>query len=375
MSLKCWQVIKHLESWARPELAENWDNAGLQVGDRNQAVNRIVLALDVETDVIDRAIAAGADFVITHHPLTMSAVSRFTTDSWLGRTIARLCRHGVSLYALHTNLDKVAGGVGEILADRLGLTDLKILLPEGEKFYKLAVFAPFEHSEAVLKAMCGAGAGRFPNYSDCSFQSRGIGQFRPLAGANPFVGRIAEVESVEEMKLETIVRKRDLPAVLSAMLEAHPYEEVAYDLYQLENRLPADAGLGRIGRLQARLTAGQFVSLVKERLGLTAAVVGGRLADRIETVAVVGGSGATLAGKAKIAGADVLVTGDMKYHDAQEAYRQGIMVVDVGHFASETVVLGELCRRLRQAASEEGWGLADGDIYVDDAFAGYMKIW
>ena len=330
MSLICQDVLQVLEELAPRRLAAGWDNVGLLVGSPMQPVTSVVVALDVDSTVVDFALAQGANLIVAHHPVIFKPISSLRQDTPQGELLYRLIRHDIAVICCHTNLDAALGGVNDALAAALGLEQLRPLLGESEKLYKLAVFVPETHMTAVQAAMGNAGAGHIGGYSHCSFSAKGEGSFLPQDGAKPFIGEPGRLERVVEYKLETIVTESVRRQVLEAMLSAHPYEEVAYDLYELANTA-AGWGFGRIGL--RRLPAG----VVK---------AAGNPDGLVRTVAVCGGSGAEFIKQAQQAEADVYLTGDVKYHEAQQAVAQGLAVVDAGHFGSEYPVVSQLTQYL-----------------------------
>ncbi|MCL6611551.1 MAG: Nif3-like dinuclear metal center hexameric protein [Peptococcaceae bacterium] len=346
-------IFDLIEDFCPPGLAEEWDNCGLQAGDPEKPASRVLLALDMDEEVLSEAVEKEAGLVVTHHPLLLKGIRQIREDRHPGRLLARIIRSGITVYAAHTNLDSAARGVSAVLAEKLDLTGVRVLRPGGEKFLKLAVFVPPDHVDAVREALAQAGAGWIGNYSHCTFTAGGTGTFRPLAGANPYIGRVGNLEKVEEARLETILPARLAGRVLETMFSAHPYEEVAYDLYPLENR-PENTGIGRLGRLQAPLPLGEFAQKVREALGVPAVRSGGPAERLVNQVAVCGGSGGDLWPLALAGGADVLVTGDIGYHGARDMLAAGMCFVDAGHYGTERVILDPLAGHLRDRCREKG---------------------
>lgn len=370
MAAKCGDIFKIIEEMAPGRLAESWDNSGLQVGDAAAEVHRVLLALDVDLAVAREAREKGAELIVCHHPLLLKPLKNVNLAHPSGKLLGFLIKNDITVYAAHTNLDLAAGGVNAALAERLGLRDLAVLRQTGrERYLKLAVFIPSGHLEAVRDAVAEAGAGWIGNYSHCTFATPGTGTFMPRAGSDPYLGRTGELEQVEETRLETIVPAGKLKAVLQAMLQAHPYEEVAYDLYLLENEGPA-RGLGLVGTLPEELSLGEFARRVKSALGLTGLRFGGRPDSPVRKVAVCGGSGAELWPDALKAGADTYVTSDLKYHPAQDMLAAGLNFVDAGHYGSEAAVLASLQDYLGRRCRETGLNL---DLFlsqtITDPFA------
>lgn len=340
MPVSCQTVISILEKFAPRQSAEEWDSGiGLQIGDPRQKIKSIFLSLDLDMRVLQEAKAAKAEMLVVHHTPFFKPLKNLRSDLPNGRLITEIIKNGMALYTLHTNLDAVSGGVNDVLAAKLKLQDVAILSPGSkQKLYKLVVYTPLEYNEQVRQALSKAGAGWIGNYSDCSFQVKGTGAFKPQEGTDPFIGTIGKLERVEEIRLETIVYEQKLSSVVKAMIKAHPYEEVAYDVYLLANEA-VTAGLGRIGQLAEPVTLEKFITIVKENLAIDTLRYCGEKEKMIRKVAVCGGSGMYYWQQALFAGADVLLTADIKYHDAQDAIANGLALVDAGHFATEQPVM------------------------------------
>jgi len=362
MSVKCQVIIDVMERFAPKDLAESWDNVGLLVGSPAQQITKLLITLDVTQAVVDQAVQDGINMIVTHHPILFKAVTNIRTDLPQGQIIASLLKANIAVYAAHTNLDMANGGVNDVLASKLNLQDVQPLTRSyTEKLCKLVVFVPDTHMEVVRKAIVEAGAGHVGNYSHCTFVSNGIGSFLPLDGTQPFIGRSGVVEYVDEARLETIVPEKISRRVVKAMLKAHPYEEVAYDFYQLSNSTHS-LGFGRIGKLMAPMPLAAFLPQVKGALGIQSISVAGPQDKIVKKVAVCGGSGAEFIHKAVFAGADVFITGDVKYHQAQDALAAGLVVVDAGHFATEQPVVAALAEYLTFCGTKDKWAV---DISVD----------
>lgn len=372
MSVKCQVIMDAMEGLAPRYLAESWDNVGLLLGSPAQKITKVLVTLDVTQVVVDQAVEDGIDLIITHHPVIFKAVKNIRTDLPQGKLLASLLRANIAVYAAHTNLDSGTDGVNDILAAKLQLQDAKPLaVSYTEKLYKLIVFIPETHLEVVRQAMWEAGAGHIGNYSHCAFATTGTGTFMPLDHAKPFVGEWNKLEAVEEIRLETIVTEKNSRRVVKGMMKAHPYEEVAYDLIALEN--PGNSlGLGRIGKLPTPMLLSQFISRVKNALGIQYVSVAGSQDKMIKKVAVCGGSGASFVHKAAFSGADVLLTGDVKYHEAQDALAAGIAVVDAGHFATEQPVVPYVAEYLVGCSIKDKWNL---DIRVDTVNQDVLTIY
>ncbi|GAB6933902.1 Nif3-like dinuclear metal center hexameric protein [Calditerricola satsumensis] len=347
-------VIQFLEAFAPKHLAVPDDRIGLQVGTLEKPVRRVMIALDVLEPVVDEAIAKGVDLIIAHHAPIFRPLTALRTDLPQGRLLAKLIRHDIAVYVAHTNLDVAPGGINDLMAERLGLLDTEVLDPlYEEKLKKIVVFVPKTHHRQVLDAMAEAGAGWIGNYSHCTFNVEGTGTFLPREGANPFIGQPGKLETVEEIRLETIVPEPLLKRVIQAMLKAHPYEEVAFDVYPVENAGRV-YGLGRMGKLPEPLSLRALAEKVKEAFAVSAVRVVGDLDRQVETVAVLGGDGNKFVAKAARRGADVLITGDVYYHTAHDALALGLALIDPGHNV-ERIVKDALRARLAEELRRAGY--------------------
>lgn len=345
-------LIGVLNTLYAQSLAEDWDNVGLQVGDPTAVVKRILVCLDPEEQAIAEAQRLGAQMVISHHPLLFKPLKRLSPVDEVGRTLFRAIRNEIAVFSAHTNLDRAADGLNDWLAARLGLEECQPLeKPQRGDFYKLVVFVPRGHETSLMDALFSSGAGHVGEYDRVSFRASGSGTFRGSENANPFLGQPGVVEEVDEFRLETIVPAARLNKVVERMLKAHPYEEVAYDLIPLANQR-SDVGLGRIGRLAEPLNLKQFADQVRKLLMVPSVRMVGEVEQAIKKVAVCGGSGISLLSEALRQGADCLVTGDIKFHDAQRARAEGLTLIDAGHFGTERFMVAELSARLRQVLSE-----------------------
>lgn len=344
-----------IEEGAPRHWAEAWDNVGLLVGDPGAPVQRVLVALEVTDPVLDEAEACGAQLLVVHHPVIFRPLKALRPDTAAGRRLFRLLRTGIAVYAAHTNLDVAAGGTNDLLAAAVGLNGARVLNPTGsDRLLKLAVFVPRGHEDTVRDALADAGAGVIGNYTHCTFEAPGTGTFKPTQGADPFLGQVGELERADELRLEVILPESRLAACLAAMRAAHPYEEVAHDIYPLVNPGPV-RGHGRVGTLAGPMTVAALAQRVKRALGVPFVRIAGDPAAWVERAAVAAGAGADLIGAAAAAGAQVLVTGDTKHHEVQDALDAGLAVIDPGHYASEAPVVPAMAERLRQAAAVRGW--------------------
>lgn len=353
MAVRCQTLIDLLEDIAPTGLAESWDNVGLLVGDPQAGIEGVLVALDLTQEVIEEAVNKQCNFVLLHHPPIFQPLKRLTSSNPEAKLILSAAKNGLNLYAAHTNLDKALGGVNDRLAQVLALNNTEILSAKvKEQHYKLVVFVPETHEKEVRQAIGDAGAGFIGNYSHCTFRAKGTGTFLPQSGADPFLGEVGQMEEVAEFRLETIVPEKILGKVLQAMLKAHPYEEVAYDLYPLAALGTPKGGLGRIGSLPEPLPPEDLIALVKEKLSISSVRVVPGTHELIRRVAVCGGSGGGLIKEAARKGAQAFITGDIDYHEGQLAESLGLMLVDAGHGATEKVVLPFLVEQLNNLLNE-----------------------
>lgn len=351
-------VAAWMDQWAGPSLAMDGDPVGLQLGDPSKPVTTILVALEVTPDVVEEALAHRADMIVSHHAVLYRPVSRIREDDPSGAILRSLIRADVAVYNAHTNLDVVPGGVNDQLAERLGLGNIEILAPTWKRrMVKLAVFVPSDHHRQVLDAVCGAGAGWIGKYSSCTFNIPGKGTFRPEEGARPYMGTVGDLEEVEEIRLETVVPEDRLGPVVEAMLSAHPYEEVAYDVYPLE--WPVETfGIGRVGTLPRPMFLSDLAGFVKDRLQAPGVRFCGDPGRVVSTLAVLGGSGMAWADDALRRGADAFLTGDVKHHDALDAVAGGLAIIDAGHYSTEKWVVPAVVNYLRSRSSEAGISLS-----------------
>ena len=338
-------IIRVLEAWAPPVLQEDYDNSGLQVGDRNAEVRAALIALDCTEEVVAEAVKRGCDLIIAHHPVIFRGLKSITERTGVERTLLAAIRNNVAIYAIHTNLDNVIDGVNAEIGACLGLQGLRVLDPKPGQLRKLVVFVPMEHADAVRNAAFQAGAGHIGNYDECSFTAGGMGTFRPGSGTRPFVGEQGIRHSEAEFRLEFIYQAPLERGIVQALLAAHPYEEVAYDIHPLANVHPG-IGAGAIGVLPEAMEEGRFLELVRTAFGAKAIKHTALRGRPVERVAICGGSGAFPIGKALGAGADAYVTADVKYHEFFSPEGQ-MVLVDVGHYESEQFTMRLIQRHLR----------------------------
>lgn len=330
-------------------LAEEWDRSGFQIGDLDRPCRRVLVALELELRHLE--LLPELDLVVVHHPLLFRPISEIRARTPIGTKIQALLKNDVALFALHTPYDVAQGGLGEVLAGFLGLTEVRPLLPQG-KLLKLVVFVPVGYEDKVAQAMFAAGAGKIGKYGHCSFRTPGIGTFLPEEGARPFLGEVGQEEHAEEIRLETILPAERAEKVVKAMLSAHPYEEVAYDLYPLENETSLH-GLGRVGELPAPTPIAEILGEFGKHLGAKPRELVAKK-DRAKRVALCGGSGGDLVPYAIAAQAELYITGEASYHRLREAEEFGLAVALFGHAETERPFVKHISELLRQEFPELG---------------------
>lgn len=353
------EVVRLLDGWYDPAWAESWDAVGLVTGDPDQPVRKVLFAVDPAPAVVDEAVAWGADLLVVHHPLLLTAVSSMAATTPKGRVLHTLATNGVALLTAHTNADVPADGVNESLARAVGIVDPRVVVDEGrEGLDKLTYFVPAAQADTVREAVADVGAGQIGDYDRCSFSTPGEGRFRPLDGATPTLGSVGRTETVEEVRVECVLHRSRRHAVVAALVAAHPYETPAYDVVALANDAgPSGRGHGRIGRLAEPTTLRDFAHRVRDVLPGTAhgVRVSGDPDRRVETVVVGSGAGDYLLDVVLGTGADVYVTSDLRHHRASE-FREhdGPALVDVAHWAAEWTWLPVAERKLAVALADRG---------------------
>lgn len=351
MMVRVGDIARIIETIAPLHLALPGDNCGFQTGSPETRVRGVLVALDPSIEAVRRTVAAKANVLVTHHPLFYEPVRRLDPASSNGAAASLALARSIAVYSAHTSLDAAPEGLARELARLAGLEDVEFFpAPLSERWFKVVVFVPGESRERVHRAMADAGAGALGRYDRCAFVTAGQGMFRPLAGSRPAIGKKGRTEQVDEDRLEVLVEEGAVTGVLAAMKRAHPYEEVAYDVYPL--RLPEKGGIGCLGRME-----GSSVRDLARRLGrkLGAEVrISGKPPGRIRKAAVVPGSGGSYLAAAARLGARLLVTGEVRYHQMLEAEHLGMGIVELGHDRSEMPAVDIMARALRKGLAETG---------------------
>lgn len=331
--MKVGEIISALEAFAAPELQEDYDNAGLLTGNRDQECTGVLCTLDVTVAVIEEALEKECNLIVAHHPVIFKGLKRLNGRNYVEQVIIKAIKSDVAIYAAHTNLDNVLLGVNYTIAQRLDLKNTTILQPKKGTLRRLITFAPVDKAEEVRKAVFAVGAGHIGKYDECSFNSEGTGTFKAKQGADPYVGKIGERHSEKETKIEIVYPFYLEDQVVRALVKAHPYEEVAYDIFAMEN-VHQGIGAGIVGELETGVDEEAFLKMLKDAFHLTVIRHTPLRTKAVKRVAVCGGSGAFLIKTALANGADFYISADIKYHEFFDA--EGRMVVaDIGHYESE----------------------------------------
>jgi dinuclear metal center YbgI/SA1388 family protein len=326
-------VINHLHDLAPLAYAEDFDNVGLLVGDKNQSVTGILVTLDTLEAVVDEAIENNCNLIVSFHPIIFKGLKKLTGKTYVERVVIKAIQHHIAIFAIHTALDNAIEGVNSIICDQLGLKKKRILIPQSATIKKLQTYVPKANAEALRNALFNAGAGNIGNYESCSFNVDGEGTYMGNEDSNPVVGNKGEFHTERETAISVTYKKHVEAQVLKALFNAHPYEEVAYEIVTLDNT-NQHIGLGMIGELESEMNAEDCLLFIKNKMH-TACIRHSQLTEKpIKRIAVLGGSGSFAINAAKAAGADILVTADLKYHDFFSA-ENDIILADIGHYESE----------------------------------------
>ena len=326
-------IIRVLEAQAHPSLQESYDNAGLLTGNTDWECKGILCTLDTTEAVIIEAKSRGCNLVVAHHPIIFGGLKKINGKNYVEKTVIAAIKNDIAIYAIHTNLDNVILGVNNKIADRLGLINRRILAPKAGQLMKLFTFVPIAQANQVREALHKAGAGHIGEYSEVSFNAEGTGMFKGSENTNPFVGTPGKLQEEKEIKIEVILPAHLQLAVVKALWEAHPYEEVAYDLVSLSNENQL-VGTGMLGELPEPLEEAGFLHMLKTGFELEIIRHTPFLGKKLQKIAICGGSGSFLTGKAIAAGADAYITADIKYHEFFDA-NDRILLADIGHWESE----------------------------------------
>jgi dinuclear metal center YbgI/SA1388 family protein len=331
--MKLKEILPFLEEMAPLAYAEDFDNVGLLVGNSEAEITGILVCHDALESVIDEAITQNCNLIVCFHPIIFNGLKKIIGKNYVERSVIKAIKNDIAIYAVHTALDNHKHGVNKIFTDALGLVNTKILVPKTNFIQKLVTYTIPENVETLRNALFEAGAGKIGNYEDCSFNSKGIGTYMGNEDSNPEIGERFEFVENEEIKIEVTFEKQLQSKVLKALFAKHVYEEVAYEIYDLQNT-HQNIGLGMIGELNDGMNETEFLAFVKHKMQCGSIRHSALLGKPIKKVAVLGGSGSFAISNAKQAGADIFLTADLKYHDFYEAENQ-LILADIGHFESE----------------------------------------
>ncbi len=327
------EIAAALEMFAPLPLQDGFDNAGLQIGLTDAEVTGVLLCLDVTEKIVEEAVASGCNLIVSHHPLIFSPLKKITGATYVERCVIKALSNGVAIYSAHTNIDNAPNGVNYRIAEKLGLQNLKILVPKENSLLKLSVYVPVAAADAVREALFAAGCGNIGNYDSCSYNVEGFGTFRAGEGANPFCGSLGALHKENEVRIDTIMPAYIKGRVVKALLAAHPYEEPAYDIYPLQNNWES-VGTGVIGELPEAVCEHDILLKIKDAFAAGCVRHTSLLGKKVKKIALCGGAGGSFAGAALAAGADLYLTGEARYHDLFY-YDSKMLVAFIGHYESE----------------------------------------
>ena len=344
--MKLKEITDYLEHLFPLSLQESYDNSGLLVGDKNMELESVLVCLDSTEEIVDEAIKKGANLIVAHHPIIFSGLKSLTGKTYVERVIIRCIQNNIALYAIHTNLDNHQHGVNAEMAKRIGLKNCRILKPKKGELYKLQVYLPTDALENVDKALFNAGAGSIGKYSECHFRVEGTGTFKGNEEANPVIGKRGERTSQNEYKVEYLVPLSKLNAVLNALRNSHPYEEIPYDLIQIVNE-NQNEGAGLLGELENEMSEKEFLLHLKTIFKSESIRHTNLLNKSIKKIALCGGSGSFLLDEAIKEKASIFISGDFKYHNFFDADNQ-IVIADIGHYESEQFTTNLIADRIKE---------------------------
>lgn len=363
MQLK--SLIEKIEKKYPLSLAYDWDNSGLNIGDLNQEIKKVLLCLELNQEILKEAIEKKADLVITHHPLIFKGIKKFDFSIKRNDWIKNLIKNDISVYCMHTNFDIGEDGLNDYICDKLDLKNKRIIEKTSkENYYKCIIYIPFDKKEEFKEHMLIFNETKIGNYDACGFEMQGVGSFRPLEGSQAFVGEKNKIAFVKESRLEFFLKGKFVKKFLDEAKKIHPYEEMAYDLFEISD-VYEEIGLGKFGELKKDNKMSDLIAKIKQILNIENVVFIGDLKKNIKTVGVITGSGADCIKLASNKGCDLFITGDVKYHQALEAEEMGINVLDVGHYGSENIFPKVFLKSLEKEFKEENIEFFETKINID----------
>ncbi len=355
--MKIQEVIKILENWAPSAYAEEDDNVGLLVGDKEKKCTGILITIDSLEDVIDEAIKKKSNLIISFHPIIFSGIKKLTGKNYVEKAVIKAIKNDIAIYAIHTSLDKHKYGVNYKISEVIGLRDAKILIPEKNTLKKLTTYIPENKVDILLKKLHAVGAGKIGNYEECSFQIDGLGSYKGNEISNPYIGKKSKKETIKEIKISMLFHKHLQKKILQTLFKYHPYEEISFEIVNLENS-NQDIGFGMIGYLDKPLEEEAFIDKVKSKMNISTLKHSPLLNKKIHKVAILGGSGSFAIIPSISQSADALITSDLKYHDFFKAEKQ-IFLLDIGHYESEQYTKNLIMDYLNEKIPNFGVALAE----------------
>ncbi len=359
--MKLKELVKILDKEFHKDYSLSWDNSGLLIGDLESEINKLIISLDANNVVINEAIKEKADLIFSHHPLILNPIKSITSDNPQGQNILKAVENKIALYCAHTNYDIMEDGLNDCIALRLDMENIKGIIPNHLKWFKFIVYVPSDYEEKIRSAMCDAGGGQWKDYSCATFKSSGTGTFKPGNCSEPFIGEKGKLTSVDEVKIECVVKAENLRALLGNVLAIHPYEQPAYDIISLENVF-TEGGLGRIGSIRKPLKLNEFLQFVKEKLNIVnfKYIYNGdsyNIDNEIKNIAAVNGSVNSMTSEICNLDIDCLICGEINYHNAQLISANNILIIELGHAESEFFAIDDLFLKMIKLSENQCLGL------------------
>jgi dinuclear metal center YbgI/SA1388 family protein len=355
------EIVKIFDKEFHKDYSLNWDNSGLLIGDLENEIKRLIIALDANDAVISNAVGIKANIIFSHHPLIFNPIKSITSDNPQGQAILKAAQNKIAIYCAHTNYDIMEGGLNDYIAGLLDMKNITSIIPNMQKWFKFIVYVPTGQEEKIRNAMCNAGGGQWKDYSCATFNTCGIGTFKPGSNSEPFIGEKGKLTFVDEVKIECIVNMEKLKTLIASVLEVHPYEEPAYDIIPIENVF-AEGGSGRIGSLKESLKISNFLQFIEKKLSIRNfkyiskddLFISGK---EIKNIAVINGSVNSMVSEISNIDFDCLICGEINYHNAQLFSEKNILVIELGHAESESFAVDDLFLKIENINESMGLGL------------------